>query len=98
MIVKECSASYYFIMNNNDDPGILLADREELLKLAQYRMPFGKYRDRLLIDLPEPYVIWFANKGFPEGELGRMMRMVHEIKINGLEYLFEPLRQKNHMQ
>ena len=55
-------------------------------------MPFGKYNNRLLIDLPEPYVVWFANKGFPNGELGKMMRIVHEIKINGLEYLFEPLR------
>ena len=72
----------------------LVSDPEELLKLARYRMPFGKYSNRLLIDLPEPYIIWFANKGFPEGELGKMMRIVHEIKINGLEFLFEPLRVK----
>lgn len=65
---------------------------ELLLKLAQYRMPFGKYTNRLLIDLPEPYVVWFANKGFPKGELGHMLAIVHEIKINGLEYLFKPLR------
>ena len=55
-------------------------------------MPFGKYANRLLIDLPEPYVIWFANEGFPKGELGNMLRIVHEIKINGLEYLFDPLK------
>ena len=73
---------------------ILQSDKELLLKLANYRMPFGKYETRLLIDLPEPYVIWFANKGFPEGELGRMLSIVHEIKINGLEYLFEPLRNR----
>ena len=79
-------------MNDNHDPCALLADPAELLKLAQYRMPFGKYSNRLLIDLPEPYVVWFANKGFPDGELGKMMRIVHEIKINGLEYLFDPLR------
>jgi len=71
-------------------------DPEELIKLAQYRMPFGKYANRLLIDLPEPYVVWFANKGFPSGELGRMMNIVYEIKVNGLEYLFEPLRDKSH--
>ena len=47
-----------------------------------------------LIDLPEPYVVWFANKGFPKGELGTLLQIVHEIKINGLEYLFEPLREK----
>jgi uncharacterized protein (DUF3820 family) len=70
----------------------LLSDPSQLLKLAEYRMPFGKYANRLLIDLPEPYVIWFANKGFPKGELGQMMSIVHEIKVNGLEYLFQPLR------
>lgn len=69
-------------------------DQQMLLKLAKYRMPFGKYAQRLLIDLPEPYVIWFANKGFPKGELGHMLAIVHEIKINGLEYLFAPLRPK----
>jgi len=57
-------------------------------------MPFGKYETRLLIDLPEPYVIWFANKGFPPGELGKMLSIVHEIKVNGLEYLFDPFRNK----
>lgn len=70
----------------------LQSDPKQLLKLAQYRMPFGKYANRLLIDLPEPYVIWFANKGWPNGELGKMLAIVHEIKINGLEYLFDPLR------
>lgn len=69
-------------------------DPKLMLKLARYRMPFGKYANRLLIDLPEPYVVWFANKGFPKGELGQLLRIVHEIKINGLEYLFEPLRDK----
>jgi uncharacterized protein (DUF3820 family) len=82
-------------MNDSQEPYTLLADPAELLKLAQYRMPFGKYSNRLLIDLPEPYVVWFANKGFPEGELGKMLRIVHEIKINGLEYLFDPLRKLN---
>jgi len=65
---------------------------EVLLELAKTRMPFGKHKGRLLIDLPEPYVIWFAGKGFPEGELGRMLNIVYEVKVNGLEYLFEPLR------
>lgn len=70
-------------------------DVEQLQKLAQFRMPFGKYKDRLLIDLPEPYVVWFANKGFPPGELGKMLAIVYEIKLNGLEYLFKPLRNSN---
>ena len=72
----------------------LASDPKRLLKLTNYRMPFGKYANRLLIDLPEPYVVWFANQGFPEGELGQMLMIVHEIKINGLEYLFDPLRDK----
>jgi len=67
-------------------------DPEVLLQLARMRMPFGRYKDRLLIDLPEAYVIWLANKGFPGGHLGDMLRMVYEIKVNGLEYLFKPLR------
>lgn len=65
---------------------------EELLKLAAYRMPFGKHAGQLLIDLPEPYVVWFHGKGFPKGELGRMLAITYEIKANGLEHLFKPLR------
>lgn len=57
-------------------------------------MPFGKYAGYLLVDLPEPYVVWFAQKGFPNGKLGRMLRLVYEIKVNGLEYLFEPLKER----
>jgi uncharacterized protein (DUF3820 family) len=67
-------------------------DPAVLLKLAKTRMPFGKYKGRLLIDLPKPYVIWFAKKGFPEGELGRMLNTLYQVKMNGLEYLFKPLR------
>jgi uncharacterized protein (DUF3820 family) len=67
-------------------------DHGELLALAGMRMPFGKYQGRLLIDLPEPYVVWMARQGFPEGRLGRMLQTVYEIKVNGLEFLFEPLR------
>ena len=65
---------------------------EQLLKLASYRMPFGKYTGHLLIDLPEPYVVWFSQQGFPKGELGVMLGLLYEIKLNGLEYLFKPLR------
>ncbi|MBF0235571.1 MAG: DUF3820 family protein [Desulfamplus sp.] len=57
-------------------------------------MPFGKYKNLLLIDLPEPYLVWFSQKGFPQGKLGQMLQMVYEIKVNGLEYLFQPLRNK----
>ena len=66
--------------------------QQTLIRLANYRMPFGKYADQLLVDIPERYYIWFANEGFPEGELGEFMRMMLEIKTNGLEYLLTPLR------
>ena len=67
-------------------------DHDKLLELVSARMPFGKHAGRLLIDLPEPYVVWFAGQGFPEGKLGEMLQAVYEIKVNGLEYLFDPLR------
>lgn len=67
-------------------------DHRALLELARQRMPFGKYEGRLLIDLPEHYVVWFSRQGFPEGKLGDMLRTVYEIKVNGLEFLFDPLR------
>ena len=67
-------------------------DHSELLELSQMKMPFGKYSGQLLVDLPEPYVVWFAQQGFPPGKLGRQLAVVYEIKVNGLEYLFEPLK------
>lgn len=70
----------------------IFPDREALLKLVTTRMPFGRYADRRLIDLPEPYIVWMAQRGFPKGELGNLLRTVYEIKVNGLEYLFKPLR------
>lgn len=66
-------------------------NRAHLLELANYKMPFGKYKGRFLIDLPEPYLVWFRQKGFPEGKLGRMLQEIHEIKINELEGLIRPL-------
>jgi len=74
------------------EPGF---DHKALLELADMRMPFGKYAGRRLIDLPEPYVVWFSQQGFPPGKLGEMLQAVYEIKVNGLEYLFEPLRNKS---
>lgn len=50
-------------------------------------MPFGKYKGFALIDLPETYVVWFHSKGFPEGEIGRLLGLLYEIKLNGLEEL-----------
>ena len=67
-------------------------DKEYLIKLLQTRMPFGKYKGRLLVDLPEPYIVWMAGKGFKSDSMGKMLQTVYEIKLNGLEYLLEPLR------
>ena len=64
---------------------------QELRELAVMKMPFGKYAGRRLLDLPEPYVVWFAQRGFPGGKLGMRLRLLYEIKTNGLEYLFDPL-------
>ncbi|MDD2310479.1 MAG: DUF3820 family protein [Desulfuromonadaceae bacterium] len=66
-------------------------DHSKLLELAATKMPFGKFQGRRLVDLPEHYVVWFAGQGFPPGKLGEMLRTVYEIKVNGLEYLFDRL-------
>ena len=67
-------------------------DRKKLIELAHYRMPFGKYKGRLLVDLPEPYYTWFRQKGFPDGKLGELMRAMDEIKVNGLEPLIRKIQ------
>lgn len=65
--------------------------KAELIKLANTRMPFGKYEGRFLIDLPEYYIVWYRNNGFPKGKLGEQMQIIYEIKLNGLENLIRPL-------
>ncbi len=65
---------------------------DDLIKIANMKMPFGRYKGRALIDLPEPYIVWFHEKGFPDGELGQLLAQLYEIKVNGLEYLFKPLK------
>ena len=64
-------------------------DPEVFRKLSRMVMPFGKYKGTRLVDLPEPYVVWFKKQGFPRGELGRMLEIVYTVKLNGLEYLFD---------
>ncbi|NBB20956.1 hypothetical protein GVN20_16430 [Runella sp. CRIBMP] len=65
-----------------------------LKELVTFQMPFGKYKGVLLCDLPEPYLVWFHKEGFPNGKLGALLATMYEIKLNGLEYLLKPLREK----
>ena len=65
---------------------------EILTDLVSKKMPFGKYQGRILSDLPQPYLVWLARKGFPKGKLGILLSSLYEIKLNGLEYLLKPLR------
>ena len=66
-----------------------------LVEIARKKMPFGRYAGRRLIDLPEPYVVWFSRQGFPRGRLGVLLGTLLEIKVNGLESLIAPFREKS---
>jgi hypothetical protein len=65
-----------------------------LLDLVRMRMPFGKYKGVVLCNLPVSYLEWFQRKGYPNGKLGMLLQTMFEIKINGLDYLLEPLKGK----
>lgn len=67
-------------------------DPQLLLLLVQTKMPFGKYKDRLICDLPVSYLEWFNRKGFPKGKLGMQLQTMYEIQVNGLGYLLTPLK------
>ena len=69
-------------------------DQKQLIKLAHTKMPFGKYEGWHLIELPEYYVVWYNNKGFPLGELGQQLQLVYELKLNGLEDLIRNIKKK----
>lgn len=82
--------SFGFFNMKAEQPG--LPDPNLLLQLVQLKMPFGKYKDTLLCNLPVSYLEWFARKGFPKGKLGVLLATMYEIKINGLEDLLKPLK------
>lgn len=67
-------------------------DPQLLQERATTTMPYGKYQGRILADIPEAYLIWLANAGFPNGKLGQQLGLLYEIKLNGLESLLTPLR------
>lgn len=70
-------------------------DQQKLLiKLAHTKMPFGKYEGYYLIDLPEHYVVWYSQKGFPKGTLGDQLQLVYELKLNGLEALVRNIKKQ----
>jgi len=68
---------------------------EDLQHLVTLVMPYGKYKGRLIADLPGNYLNWFARKGFPSGELGRLLQLMQEMDHNGLSPLLEPLRKRH---
>ncbi len=70
----------------------IIPDKEKLIELAHYRMPFGKYKGRYLVDLPEAYLVWFKQKGYPDGKLGFLLKSMFEIKVNGLESLIRKVQ------
>jgi uncharacterized protein (DUF3820 family) len=67
-------------------------DQKKLIQLAHTKMPFGKYEGRYIIDLPEYYMVWYSNKGFPKGQLGEQLQLVYELKLNGLEELIRNIK------
>jgi uncharacterized protein (DUF3820 family) len=71
-----------------------VVDAHMLTELVRMKMPFGKFKDSLLCNLPVSYLEWFARKGFPQGKLGMMLQTIYEIKLNGLEYLLDPIKEK----
>lgn len=74
-----------------DSPTPAFGDPQLLLELLRYPMPFGKYKGRVLRELPTYYLEWFARKGFPAGKLGMLLQTLYEIRLNGLEYLLDEL-------
>ena len=71
-----------------------MQDKQFLIDVSKMRMPYGKYKGTFLIDLPEHYVVWYHNKGFPKGKLGEMLGLVYELKLNGLEDLIREIRKR----
>lgn len=74
---------------------INMLDPTLLLDLVKMQMPYGKYKGYLICNIPESYLLWYKDKGFPKGKLGDLMATMFEIRVNGLEYLLTPLKNQN---
>lgn len=72
----------------------MLQDKQFLIDVSKMRMPYGKYKGTYLIDLPEHYVVWYHNKGFPKGKIGKMLGLVYELKLNGLEDIIREIKKR----
>lgn len=72
----------------------MIPDAEQLQRLLTVEMPYGKHKGCLIADLPGNYLNWFAREGFPSGDLGRLLALMHEIDHNGLSGLLTPLRRQ----
>ena len=72
----------------------MLQDKKILIDLAKMKMPYGKYIGRYLIDLPEHYIVWYKNKGFPAGKIGKQLELVYELQLNGLEDIVREVRRR----
>ncbi|UAM97017.1 DUF3820 family protein [Polaribacter litorisediminis] len=76
-------------MENNN-----VLNRQFLIEVSKMKMPFGKFKGRFLIDLPEHYIVWYHNKGFPKGKLGQQMSLVYELQLNGLEDIVRKIQKE----
>ena len=72
----------------------MLQDKQILIDLAKMKMPYGKYIGRYLIDLPEHYIVWYKNKGFPAGKIGKQLELVYELQLNGIENIVREVRRR----
>lgn len=69
-----------------------MLEKKHIVKIATTKMPFGRYQGTLLVDLPDEYLLWFVDRGFPKGELGLLMAMTLELKVEGLDDIIRPIK------
>ena len=72
----------------------MFQDKQILIDLSKMKMPYGKYKGRYLIDLPEHYIVWYKNKGFPPGKFGKQLELVYELQLNGLEDIVREIKKR----